>query len=242
MKSQSMFPYRRNGGKKRGKGGPTPPPPQQHQNRYRGGGDAGRRPGGSAAELLPMLQPATRALAQMLAGNTRPSGQLAHARQVLAQALGLVEDRALDRLPPMHREEFLEQFARLKLTITDAEEAGFWAEDEPGAARAPAAALGLDRLRDVAMRLATSESAPPPPPAPPLAGLALDEPEPPFADDDGDEEIAGPTLSAAAAAGPRGERLRLKIPDGTDGPAPVRARQRLRLAKPIKPAVGPSGD
>src|SRR3954470_5770228 len=119
MKNQSMFPYRRNGPKKRGKGGGGAGGGRRHHD---GGG--GRRIPGSAAELLPMLQPTTKALAQMLAGNTKSSGQLVHARNILAQAQRLVEERQVDRLPPMQREEFLEQLARLKLTLADADEAG----------------------------------------------------------------------------------------------------------------------
>ena len=119
-----MFPFRRNGPKKRGKGGGGGGGGgrRHHDN----GGGAGRRVPGSAAELLPMMQPSTKALAQMLAGNTKMSGQLAHARSVLAQANRMVEDRLPDRLPPAAREQFLEQLALLKLTITDAEEAGSW--------------------------------------------------------------------------------------------------------------------
>ena len=75
-----------------------------------------------------MLQPSTKALAQMLAGNAKMSGQLAHARGVLAQANRMVDERLPDRLPPAARELFFEQLALLKLTIADAEEAGLAAE------------------------------------------------------------------------------------------------------------------
>ena len=129
MKNQSMFPFRRGGGKKRGKGGPG----RRHHDGGNGGGGGGggmRRVPGSAAELLPMLQPATKALAQMLAGNTKVSGQLVHARNVLAQANRMVEERMADRLPPAAREDFLEQLARLKLTIADAEDAGLEPDPE----------------------------------------------------------------------------------------------------------------
>jgi len=150
-----MFPFRR-GGKKRGK-------PQGGSG---GGGGArrqsggGRRVPGSAAELLGTLQPTTKSLAQVLAGNTRASGQLVHARNILSQAERLVDERAVDRLPPKQREEFLEQLARLKLTLADAEiEAGVEAtaaEAEP----APAApAMSMDRLRELALSLATGSAA-----------------------------------------------------------------------------------
>ena len=121
MKCQSMFPFRRNGPKKRGKGGGGGGGRRHHDN---GGGGGGRRVPGSAAELLPMMQPTTKALAQMLAGNTKMSGQLVHARNVLAQANRMVEDRLPDRLSPSAREQFFEQLAVLKLTIADAEEGG----------------------------------------------------------------------------------------------------------------------
>ena len=78
-----------------------------------------------------MMQPTTKALAQMLAGNTKMSGQLVHARNVLAQANRMVEDRLADRLSPKAREQFFEQLAVLKLTIADAEEDGLAPEEEP---------------------------------------------------------------------------------------------------------------
>src|SRR5262245_19112964 len=113
-----MFPFRRNGPKKRGKGGGGGGGGSRHHDNA----GAGRRIPGSAAELLGMMQPSTKALAQMLAGNTRTSGQLVHARNVLAQALRMVDERMPDRLPPAAREQFFEQLALLKLTIADAEE------------------------------------------------------------------------------------------------------------------------
>src|SRR5215207_9242344 len=151
MKCQSMFPFRRNGPKKRGKGGGGRRPQDN------GGGGGGRRVPGSAAELLPMMQPSTKALAQMLAGNTKMSGQLAHARSVLAQANRMVEDRAPDRLPPASREQFFHQLALLKLTIADAEEAGLAAEAYQEPVAKPNAPMDADRVREVALRLATAE-------------------------------------------------------------------------------------
>ena len=56
------------------------------------------------------------------------SGQLVHARGVLAQANRMVDERLPDRLPPAAREQFFQQLAFLKLTIADAEEAGLAAE------------------------------------------------------------------------------------------------------------------
>jgi hypothetical protein len=69
-----------------------------------------------------MLQPATKALAQMLAGNAKASGQFVHARNVVDRADQLIAEKQLDRLSSRDREEFLEQLARLKLTVSDAEE------------------------------------------------------------------------------------------------------------------------
>lgn len=230
-----MFPYRRNGGKKRGKGGPGGPPgPPQHQqqfNRHRDqGGGNGRRVPGSAAEMLSMLQPTTKALAQMLAGDARVSGQIAHARNVMVHAHRLVEERAVDRLPPAHREEFLEQLARLKLTLTDAEEALEAAEAEPEAPRRANVELGVDHLREVARRLAiSSNTVTPPPPALPVA-----------AEDAEPEEEPEPEREIPAAVAARGERIRLRLSPDADGPAPVRARERMRLKTIAKPAVGPS--
>jgi hypothetical protein len=210
MKNQSMFPYRRNGPKKRGKGGGGPGGGRRHHD---GGG--GRRIPGSAAELLPMLQPTTKALAQMLAGNTKSSGQLVHARNILAQANRLVEDRMVDRLPPAAREEFFDQLARLKLTVADADEAGLTPEPSADVQVKPVAAIGVDRLREVALRIAASSETPAAPPVPfPQARPELfEEPEParaaavPAA---GNGAEAGTAEGPSTGTGPRRERLRLK--------------------------------
>ncbi|HEX6016218.1 MAG TPA: hypothetical protein VFY87_31325 [Geminicoccaceae bacterium] len=211
-----MFPYRRNGPKKRGKGGGGG---RRHHDHHGGG----RRVPGSAAELLPMLQPTTKALAQMLAGNTKTSGQLIHARNVLGQANRMVEDRLTDRLPPAAREEFLEQLARLKLTIADADEAGLAVEPDTNVPPRPAVAtVGIDRLREVALRLATAEPAPQVP-APVGRPDPEDQEEPVDAAVQQQAGYAPARLRAATAddgaardadeprgTGPRRERLRLK--------------------------------
>ena len=204
-----MFPYRRNGPKKRGKGANNR---RQHRN------DGTRRVPGSAGELLPVLQPTTKALAQMLAGNTKGSGQLVHARNILAQAQRCVEERQIDRLPPTAREEFLEQLARLKLTLADAEEMDA-EQDDAAAVPAPTQRLEPDRLREVALRLATSEPAPRPAARPA-------EPSFPHEEDEAETGPAGP--------GPRG---RQPAPDSAEParsetrlePAGNRTRERLRL-------------
>ncbi len=145
MKNRSMFPYRRGAGKKRA---------QNNGRRGRDGG--GRRSANSPQELLSLMQPATKALAQVLVGNTRPSGQLVHARNVLEQADQMIQERAVDRVPPQVREDFLEQLARLKLTISDA------AELEDGELQSDAVPeepvekkqVAPERLRELALRLA----------------------------------------------------------------------------------------
>jgi hypothetical protein len=221
MMNRPMFPFRRGCGKKRGKGGPGQRHPQPH-------GRDGRRVPGSAGDLLPMLQPTTKALAQMLAGNTKSSGQLVHARNILAQAQRLVEERQVDRLPPMQREEFLEQLARLKLTLADADEAGLQ-EAVPAAEQRPVASIAPDTLRDVARRLAlASESV-----------AASPEPAPPSPDESPEAEPLPADDPAGIAA--KADRLRLRLSNDPDAPAPVRARDRLRL-RPLKPAAGSSGD
>jgi hypothetical protein len=121
-----MFPYRRGNQRKRSKGNPP--------RRTKGGG---RRLPGSARELLPLLQPTTKALAQVLAGNVKASGQFVHARNVVERADQLVAEQQVDRLGLRDREEFLEQLARLKLTVSDA-------EAEFGSEIADAAASGDD--------------------------------------------------------------------------------------------------
>jgi hypothetical protein len=208
-----MFPFRRNGPKKRGKGGGGSGGRRHHDNV-----GAGRRIPGSAAELLGMMQPSTKALAQMLAGNTKTSGQLVHARNVLAQALRMVDERMPDRLPPAAREQFFEQLALLKLTIADAEDGDRQGEAEPEPAPRPAPAVDAARLREVALSIANAEPTPRGPAARPVAE---DEPEPemadahlssgysrrPPADDRAGTEAA---LPEASGTGPRRERLRLK--------------------------------
>jgi hypothetical protein len=180
-----------------------------------------------------MLQPTTKALAQMLAGNTRVSGQLVHARNVLGQAQRLVEERAVERLPPAQREEFLEQLARLKLTLIDADEL------EPvdhgdTAGHPPAVPVAVDRLRDVARRLATSGSPEPPPTPLPSVEMMEDEPAPADGADIG--EVGNPL----AGEPERGDRLRLRMATA-GGPEPIRARERLRL-RSTKPAAGTTRD
>lgn len=146
MQNRNMFLYRRQGpNKKRAKPGPS------RKNR-------GPQKGlpNSARDLLPMIQPATKALAQMLAGRTGASGQLGHARAVLAHTERLVSDRAHNRLNPAEREEFFEQIARLKLTLADAEsEAEVQAMEDDVPPPAPTT-VDRERLKEMAMALTSS--------------------------------------------------------------------------------------
>lgn len=237
MKNQSMFPYRRNGPKKRGKGGggggggPGAPGGRRHRD---GGGGGPRRLPGSAGELLPLLQPATKALAQMLAGNTRSSGQLVHARNILSQANRLVDERHVDRLPPAAREDFFEQLARLKLTIADAEDAGLEDEARPETASRPVEPVGVERLREVALRLAMAEA----PAQPVYAGPAM-------ADDHVDEPLPERHRDEPARASLEAARERLRLQHREDATAAGAAeegtntgprRERLRL-KSLRPAA-----
>jgi hypothetical protein len=146
MQNRSMFPYRRHGAKKRSKGaarksrGPQRPLPN------------------SARDLLPMLQPATKALAQMLAGRTGVSGQLNHARNLLAHAERLINDRVHNRLIPAEREEFFEQLARLRLTLADADaEAEVQAAEEQEVKTPPPPPIAQERLKEMALALSRRE-------------------------------------------------------------------------------------
>jgi len=237
-----MFPFRRGtggtgGGKKRSRGA--------GQNRRQGG----RRVPGSASELLPMLQPATKALAQVLAGNTKASGQLVHARNIVEQADRLLEDRAVDRLPPAQREEFAEQLARLKLTLADAEAFADGTEEDEPETPATSAPVSMERLRALALSLAedTSKSRPSVDNRPAETAAADDaapaDPAAPEAASSaaGTKSDASPSAgeggatpagesSGAAPAGKAsgsgrgrsrtGERLRLKMNYGDDEPTP----------------------
>lgn len=141
-----MYPYRRHGPKKRVK----PGSPHNARGPQRG------LPSG-ARELLPLLQPATKALAQVLAGRTASSGQLGHARSILAHAERLIGERAHNRLNPSEREEFFEQLARLRLTLTDADvEAEVQAAEDEVPSR-PVVPVAQARLKEMALALSGSD-------------------------------------------------------------------------------------
>lgn len=190
-----MFPYRR-GGRKRGKGGGSSGGPGGRRF------EPGRRGPGGVHELIAQMQPATKALAQMLAGNVRASGQLAHARNLLAQAERLIEEQGVERLPPAQREELLEQLARLKLTVADAD-AALAGPVEPitEAPARPPTAIGKERLRELALSLAVSTPREPPSPPPPAE--MPEEPEPPA-------PVRSEPPPLVPPGSPRAARLRLK--------------------------------
>lgn len=202
-----MFPYRRQGPKKRKNGPP--------RNKVRG---PQKGLPNSARDLLPILQSATKALAQMLAGRTRASGQLGHAESTLAQAERLIGERAHNRLNPAEREEFFEQLARLKLTLADAaaEAEAQAAEDQQ--AKPPARQVAQERLKEMALSLSQPErpAGPAPaganggaPPAEPATGDAPHqaEPEPAAPSESADGPPAAPTRSEAS-----GRPGRLQLP------------------------------
>jgi hypothetical protein len=152
-----MFPYRRHGSKKRTKHGPGRNHPRVPQ----------RGLPNSARDLLPLLQPATKALAQMLAGRIPSSGQLGHARTLLAQAERLISERQHNRLNPGEREELFEQLARLRLTLADADsEAELQASEEQRPPRPAAQPVARERLKELALALASPEAPAPSRPEP----------------------------------------------------------------------------
>ena len=192
MQNRSIFPYRRHGPKKRIKHGPNRKPrgPQKGMPN-------------SARDLLPMLQPATKALAQVLAGRAGASGQLGHARAMLAQAERMIAERAHNRLTPAEREEFFEQLARLKLTLADADAEAEVQAVEQHEPRPPAAPVAQERLKEMALALSVRERP---------AGPAPAEAAAPEAGDAGRQEAAPRTAAeppedpAGAASQPAHER------------------------------------
>lgn len=234
MQNRNMFLYRRQGTKKRTKPGG---PPRKNRSQQKGLPN-------SARDLLPLIQPATKALAQMLAGRTGSSGQLGHARAVLAQTERLVSERAHNRLNPAEREEFFEQVARLKLTLADADsEAEVQAmeeEAEPVAAPTP---VNRERLKEMAMALTT-------PSAPvsyenrhgastdsSLEKSALDDASDLSAEDQSEEEAAQPVIAKQPEDPnqlrlPRAGSERVAIQPGV---IRQRSNGRRRIAKPEEP-------
>jgi hypothetical protein len=78
----------------------------------------------------------------------------------LGQAERLIADRVHNRLNPAEREEFFEQLARLRLTLADAaDEAEARAAEEQAPARPAAPPVAQERLKEMALALATPEGA-----------------------------------------------------------------------------------
>jgi hypothetical protein len=222
MQNRSMFPYRRHGPKKRTKGGGPIRKPRGPQKGLPN----------SARDLLPLLQPATKALAQMLAGRTQVSGQLEQARAMLSQAERLIADRVHNRLNPAEREEFFEQLARLRLTLADAAdeaEARAVEEQRPRAPQPPP--IAQERLKEMALALATRR---------PGAG-GDDQTAPPGAVPEGPEASAGghqpprADREADLAAAPsevaaRGEPVGEPAAAGAEAPSEAASGPRRLLA------------
>ncbi|MGH6901835.1 MAG: hypothetical protein ACREIR_03760 [Geminicoccaceae bacterium] len=201
-----------------------------------------------------MLQPATKALAQMLAGRTGVSGQLNHARNLLAHAERLINDRVHNRLIPAEREEFFEQLARLRLTLADADaEAEVQAAEKQEVKAPPPPPIAQERLKEMALALSRPERDRPGQPRP------VDEP------DEREAKGAGVSRSAATAAGsdspmrpddaseledrpplrPLADlpgRLVLPRTAGDKGPGPIAKPLARRLLRPSAQVVGRAGD
>jgi hypothetical protein len=238
MQNRSIFPYRRHGPKNRVKHGP---------NRKSRGPQKGLP--NSARDLLPLLQPATKALAQMLAGRTGASGQLGHARTMLAQAERMIAERAHNRLTPAEREEFFEQLARLKLTLADADaEAQVQAveEQEP---RPQAPPVAQARLKEMALALSMRErpsqpGAGAPPSAPAVEQAAVQQPVGERAEEPAqpaEPSREGPAEPSSTTGG--GGRGRLVLPKATADQAAqavafgALARRRSRASRQLAAAA-----
>jgi hypothetical protein len=236
MQNRNMFLYRRQGpNKKRTKSGP----PRKNKGPQKGLPN-------SARDLLPLIQPATKALAQMLAGHTGASGQLGHARAVLAQTEKLVSDRAHNRLNPAEREEFFEQVARLRLTLADAEsEAEVQTSvQEPAPVAAP---VDRERLKEMALALTSPGGSTSYEDRHKSSNAASKTPEEP-ADlpNDSDDDDSGEPEPALEMEPPRelanpnqlrlprkgAEQLKVKA----DAPRRAAANGKKRLAKPDAPS------
>lgn len=241
MQNRGMFPYRRHGGKKRGKGA-------QHKSR-----GAQRPLPNSARDLLPLLQPATKALAQMLAGRAGVSGQLNHARNLLAHAERLINDRVHNRLNPAEREEFFEQLARLRLTIADAEAEAEVLAAEEQVEKQPPRPVAQERLKEMALALSRPERTRPAPlrPAEEAQGSAADnaadqgEPATPQADAEAraeGEQPERPLRPLADLPGrlvlskPAADKARSAVTEpGSPIPARRTRRSSVRAAQPSEP-------
>jgi len=179
----------------------------------------------SARDLLPLLQPATKALAQMLAGRTQVSGQLEQARAMLGQAERLIAERVHNRLNPAEREEFFEQLARLRLTLADAyDEAEVRAAEEQGPRPPQPPPIAQERLKEMALALASPDGARRRSGAAPSAPL---ESAPP---DDEKPALPGPDAERRAASAVPGEHAEPAPVAEADSPAEAPAGPRRLMA------------
>src|SRR5690606_10855115 len=104
--------------------------------------------------------------------------QLNHARNLLAHAERLINDRVHNRLNPAEREEFFEQLARLRLTIADAEAEAEVQAAEEQVERQPPRPVAQERLKEMALALSRPERDRLAPPRPAdEAGAAAAQPE-----------------------------------------------------------------
>jgi hypothetical protein len=200
-----------------------------------------------------MLQPATKALAQMLAGRAGASGQLNHARNLLAHAERLINERVHNRLIPAEREEFFEQLARLRLTIADAEaEAQVQAAEEQEEKPPPPPPVAQERLKEMALALSRRERDRPgalrpaeepderaashqESPVPAATGAAAGSPAPAA---DASEPVARPLRPLADLPG----RLVLSRPAGDKAREAIAQPPEPRLARRSGRALGRAGD
>jgi hypothetical protein len=112
-----------------------------------------------------------------------------------------------NRLNPAEREEFFEQIARLRLTLADADsEAEFRAAEQQAPARPAPPPIAQERLKEMAMALATPEGR-----RRPLPGDDAGAPVPAYARDD----RQGPALGLSRSSGPEPE-----IGGGAPAPPP----------------------
>lgn len=208
----SSFPFRRGAGKKR-------PKPTNNKGRGGGGGSNYRSLPGNIGDLMSVMPSATKSVAQFISGNTKPSGQVAHARSVLARAQKSIDEKLTERLPPGVKDDFLEQVALLRLTLADAaslDDQSYDSHYEDENPSPPPAEISMDRLRALALSIAGNAQSPVP----------VQQPQEPDHDDDAfnHEALAAATASlksstkstpSKTSATPKGlnntsDKLRLK--------------------------------
>jgi hypothetical protein len=200
-----------------------------------------------------MLQPATKALAQMLAGRAGVSGQLNHARTLLAHAERLINERVHNRLIPAEREEFFEQLARLRLTLADADaEAQVQAAEEQEERPPPPPPVAQERLKEMALALTRRERDRPGAPRPaeepderaesrqetPVPAATGTAPGAPAPSADASDTVERPLRPLADLPG----RLVLSRPAGDKAREAIAQPSEPRLARRSGRAAGRAGD